>query len=552
MTEEPRIQYQSRTELTPLQNVSQLDSGLTTKEWLKICCKPSYRIRRLKHKGAVITLAWSYLITSVLFFGLKTEGFTGLLTKLQIVVLCLTLPIAGWLADVYFGRYKVLRFSMWTMWTAFTLATISSVVAQFLDGHNDIYYKYVYGIFMIVVTIGVGEFQANIIQFGIDQLHDASTNEITSFITWYVWTYCVSGYVVCLALGCVPKEYQIVIELVICIQMSVALISMFIFSHLLVKEPVTKNPFKLVYNVIGYAIKNKHPRCRSAFTYCEDELPSRIDFGKRKYGGPFTTEQVEDVKTFLRLSVVTELGSVVIGGAFATISLLLKVYTTLHHSTIGENISLHQRYLYETFKQTIGFAGVIVIPLCEFFFYPLFHRFFANIGSQIKCVLGSLMLIGTIATLMLYEVVPQHDSVDSTNLTGLNGTLTTALDYRWLAIPSFLVTMSLVVFSIGGIEFIASQAPYSMRGLITGTAYGMVALSAALGIAISIPFIKKLPVWDTAVISNRFWHALLLLITETAAGILLIITTRWYKKRKREDVLPNEHIFAERYYGRGS
>ena len=26
----------------------------------------------------------------------------------------------------------------------------------------------------------------------------------------------------------------------------------------------------------------------------------RIDFGKSKYGGPFTTEQVEDVKTFFR------------------------------------------------------------------------------------------------------------------------------------------------------------------------------------------------------------------------------------------------------------
>jgi hypothetical protein len=25
-------------------------------------------------------------------------------------------------------------------------------------------------------------------------------------------------------------------------------------------------------------------------SYCEDELPSRIDFGKNKYGRPFTTE----------------------------------------------------------------------------------------------------------------------------------------------------------------------------------------------------------------------------------------------------------------------
>ena len=40
---------------------------------------------------------------------------------------------------------------------------------------------------------------------------------------------------------------------------------------------------------------------RSAFTFCEEIIPSCIDFGKSKYGGPFTTEQVEDVKTFFKI-----------------------------------------------------------------------------------------------------------------------------------------------------------------------------------------------------------------------------------------------------------
>ena len=81
---------------------------------------------------------------------------------------------------------------------------------------------------------------------------------------------------------------------------------------------MTQNPFKLIYKVIRYAIKQKHPRCRSAFTYCEDELPSRIDFGKSKYGGPFTTEQVEDVKTFLRLLLMVALVSVLVSDMLLT------------------------------------------------------------------------------------------------------------------------------------------------------------------------------------------------------------------------------------------
>ncbi len=43
--------------------------------------------------------------------------------------------------------------------------------------------------------------------------------------------------------------------------------------------------------------ESDRPHC-VAFTYCEDEVPRGLGLGKEKYGGPFTMEQVEDVKTF--------------------------------------------------------------------------------------------------------------------------------------------------------------------------------------------------------------------------------------------------------------
>ena len=332
---------------------------------------------------------------------------------------------------------------------------------------------------------------------------------------------------------------------------------MFPFSHLLVKEPVTKNPFKLVYNVVKYAIKNKHPRCRSAFTYCEDDLPSRIDFGKSKYGGPFTTEQVEDVKTFLRLLAVVSVASVSLSEAFAMSLILWKSYITtniVYHTSVTGETPLHQCYLHGILDLTFTFSAFLLIPMYEFLFFPVFHRFLAKIDSQRKFTLGVLLLIATIVTVMGFEAVTKHNYSPESNNTStmpniLNSTGTTALDYRWLAIPSFLESMSVALFGIGGIEFIISQAPYSMRGLIVGTAYGMLVLSGTLNIAISIPFTERL---STGVINSgfSFWYALLLLIMELLVGILLILTIKWYKKRKREDVLPNEHIFAERYYGR--
>ena len=56
-----------------------------------------------------------------------------------------------------------------------------------------------------------------------------------------------------------------------------------------------------VSKVLKYAWNHKYPERLSAFTYWEEDIPSCIDLGKDKYGGLFTTEEVEDVKTFLRL-----------------------------------------------------------------------------------------------------------------------------------------------------------------------------------------------------------------------------------------------------------
>ena len=53
--------------------------------------------------------------------------------------------------------------------------------------------------------------------------------------------------------------------------------------------------------VLKYSWKHKVPEHRSAFTYWEEDIPRRIDLGKNKYGGPFTNEEVEDTKTFLRI-----------------------------------------------------------------------------------------------------------------------------------------------------------------------------------------------------------------------------------------------------------
>ena len=150
---------------------------------------------------------------------------------------------------------------------------------------------------------------------------------------------------------------------------------------------------------------------------------------------------------------------------------------------------------------------------------------------------------------MSIEIAARRISIDnnvniSIQCVGLN-TLGTSVDYRWLAVPCVFHSLSIATCIVISVQFIAAQSPYSMRGLIMGAAYGLLMLSGAVGIAVSVPFKRNLPLWGTGVISCGFWQAVMLLIIEGTAGTMFVIVLKKYKRRKREDVLP---IFAERYY----
>ncbi len=76
---------------------------------------------------------------------------------------------------------------------------------------------------------------------------------------------------------------------------------LYLVEKWLIIEPQSTQVFRNVYGVLKFAAKHKSPVNRSAFTYWEENIPSRLDLGKSRFGGPFITEQVEDVVSFLFL-----------------------------------------------------------------------------------------------------------------------------------------------------------------------------------------------------------------------------------------------------------
>ena len=537
------------------------NQGINSKNEISTCCDVKhYRIRRVKSKGAILVLVVSSLMTNTIYF-FATVGVHTTKYQVCLIPFSVTTALAGWLTDAFIGRYKMIRFSVWITWFLITAVTVGDVVGQLNETYCH-YNEIVRPILFWLVSIGLGGFQANIVQFGLDQLPDASTTEITSFIVWYVSSLISAGFIINFNFYCLNEIYVL---LLICACLTLALTLLICCNHWLIKEPATQSPLKLIYKVIKFAAVTKHPQCRSAFTYCEDELPSRIDFGKSKYGGPFTTEQVEDVKTFLRLIPLIFIFAVIGDVFFAANVLYDNLEKVNNRFRINHNHELDSRkVIAECYAETgltnsVHLGVTLLIVLNEFVLYPIFQCciYCSRIKSLWKIITGIALQTLRVTSLMVLDAISQHNNLkDNKHNVSIQCTLfethdllSQTLSYQWLAIPEYLNFTSLVFLFTGVIEFICSQVPYSMKGIVIGAQY-------TLGLVCSIPLIIVtflMVKYDISIKGNRiigcdFWYLLICLAANLFNFFILTWMAKRYKLRKREDLLPNEHFFAERYY----
>ena len=123
--------------------------------------------------------------------------------------------------------------------------------------------------------------------------------------------------------------------------------------------------------------------------------------------------------------------------------------------------------------------------------------------------------------------------------------------YMLLAIPEIVSAISFLLILIGIIEVFCSQVPYSMKGLMVGIFYGSLVLFLLINNGISELFMlnSSTTLWRLGdILSCRVLYLVIKMICQLIATVSILSVLGCYRKRKREDVLPSEHIFAERYY----
>ena len=255
------------------------------------------------------------------------------------------------------------------------------------------------------------------------------------------------------------------------------------------------------------------------------------------------------------------------GTLFGAILATNYFYTTMSHflhfyNPYIDRESLSHCYLEGILSNSGYFVVTILIVLNEIIIHPNINRICVyiiccpRIKSLSKVIICAFLQLLCLVVLILLDILSRHIQL---NNNGYNTTLECdfykqsgiqkgRLSTMWLVLTSYLQNIAFLFIMVGIIEFLYSQSPYSMRGLIFGMQCMLMILLSVPAVIIIGAFREHFSIWGTKTISCGFWYMLMVIVIYSIVWALFLYLTKKYKMRKREDVLPNEHIFAERYY----
>ena len=494
-------------------------------------------------------------------------------------------PFVGHLTEVHLTRYRSLKWSFGML--IFAACAIIVYIGIDLAATNlwkiVIFHHrptgFLWITIFIVFVIGLGLFQSNAIQFGLDQLLEAPTQKLIAFIHWYYWAQNVGSLITFYAIssGFILTEEIYVITnattsrsltnnlsatvvilllIIMFIILTTILIRLYTAKKHLYIQKAGLNPFKNIYKVLKYSWKHKVPEHRSAFTYWEEDIPRRIDLGKNKYGGPFTNEEVEDTKTFLRILplLLCLFGYHLAGDGYSATEqlqrtscpslpvLLLIVINPLHMSTLVAvvGIPLYRLVIVKVIprlknvrmltKMWIGLylsllqvvVYIIVVVNHDTTYWQQHHTYLYLPKAYSASKMCRMIRTGCFYSGNVWHCQQYNDPVDNT--------------YLWFIIPQLLNGLSSLLVSMTVFEFICAQAPRTTQGLLIGLWYA----------TFSIRYLV-VSITDSLIIERRSW-----LIYEGVKGFLILVSlvlfscvSNRYRYRQRDEIVNVQRMIED-------
>ena len=431
--------------------------------------------------------------------------------------------IIGLVADICVGRYKIIVVGIYSAFIGWTILCVSIYI------ENRLFHLTIFAVGFLIGTVGAAGILSIAIPFNIDQMVGATADQLSTIIYWHCFGPPL-GYSLTAISNCLiaDKYKQSVYICASGIAITTVMVTYYLLRTHLDTTPLLTNPIKLIVKVLNYARKNKYPRLRSALTYWEESIPSRLELGKDKYGGPFTEEEVEDVKTFFRYVPLL----VCIFGFTA----IVIVQPSLN---VLSNVDNKGRTLFTCLLNNNSIAYVsIVIALIAY--KVVFSKCYKYVPSMCKRIgLGLCLLLPYMTVLVAMDI--QNYNTDDNNCT------LTAIMYSDTSVNYVLTSVSQIIGIIGSaivilasVELTVAQSPGHMRGLMVGMWFGTIGVFFLLSYAIYLP--HRL-IHSHCALYYHVTMSVCILVTISVYGVL----AKNYKLRARNQVVNIPHIVATVY-----
>ena len=557
-------------------------------------CLPSKAATLILFWTAVVGMAYyTVLIATVTFIDIKplssnvSISASGTIPHAILAIAMMLYPLCGFVADVCFGRLKAVIISLCSILTFAIIVCFVEILVLATKLHTITYYDFslilrpegIIACILILLSLtafilGLAGYQSSVIQLGFDQLLDAPSRYISLFILYTVWAFNLGSIILTTAvpfllcgkpISSIARGILIVHPFIIAIILGMLLMIGRWKRHWFDREALCRdNPYLTIYRVLNFARKHKHPLQRSAFTYCENYIPSRLDFAKERYGGPFNTKQVESVKTFARILIVLfsigPLFNLEVPASYFVFP-LFGLHTLHYHVHAGKEFCSGDG----AWEVTVG-SGNLMNMLSELILFPLyiwltFTLLHKRVRMFTRLFVGAVFCLLGVTSLLIIDVTGHllKDAADVTNHTQCMFQLRKltnemifypALSMHWSVLipPSLLLGVGPLIIMATALEFIAAQSPQSMKGFLIGVFFAIRGLFQFLNSVVIIPLSLKHPWASGEMLENPpvtncgFVYLLFTCVVGLIGLILFSIAARRYKYR-----VENEGWFR-RYY----
>ena len=148
--------------------------------------------------GAYLTILYTVLLhftfvgTNSLAFNIMDIDSNTAVMFMQGLVF-ISYPLIGLLADIKLTHYRMICLSCWILLIGHLIILIGCIIGM---AGESLKFTYLvsFGLVLILVMVGKGMFESTAIQFGTDQMIEASSAQLSTFIHWYYWSLYVGSF----------------------------------------------------------------------------------------------------------------------------------------------------------------------------------------------------------------------------------------------------------------------------------------------------------------------------------------------------------------------